>query len=187
LFEILISIGVLFILIALWRGKVQSAARERELNELKQVRKQLTEAKQEVNALLEQLEIVSERVVEDITAKVEEVKTVKAELNNQTTRVIQATEVIPTDIIEKEEVKTEVQPKNNTIIFPKIKKDSYKNHCKIPDIEYPPNEAPSKQLMIFALAQLGYSPDDIAQHLKMGKGEVKLMLQLKLKGDEANG
>lgn len=201
--NLLIILGVIFIVLAIRKGKVQSAGTQGELLELKQVRDELAEAKKEVGSLLEQLEAVSEKVVGEISAKVEEVKLMdntrylygeQADEDDSAAEEPAADELTEDEPIEDELVEREpagagavgFSARGKTIIFPRRKENRMeKNPANTERIETT-RELPPKHQMVYAMAKLGYSVEEIAKQMKIGKGEVSLMLQLKRKGEEAN-
>ncbi|MHB9093677.1 MAG: DUF6115 domain-containing protein, partial [Eubacteriales bacterium] len=74
---------------------------------------------------------------------------------------------------------------SNTIIFPR-RKDSFGDLKPVAGNSEPDVEIPPKHQMVYAMAKMGYSEEDIAKQMKIGRGEVRLILQLKRKGEEAN-
>jgi hypothetical protein len=228
----LAAVGLVFIMLALVKGRSQAARERQELDEYKKVRDELVETKKEVGSLLDQLEAVSERVVEEITATVDEARrsgkgAVPAdvvlqdivtpenkdilsgdylgeyedeieidpnEMDEGTPEVIVELTGKPTAIKtyhrEKTQVKSGINTKpsltGKTFLFPRkiegcVETPSAANHA-----ESGP-EVPPKHQMVYAMAKLGYSEADIAKQLTVGRGEVRLILQLKRKGEEANG
>ena len=216
--NLLIVIGIIFVGLSFWRGKVQSAQQQEEFEGLKQVRDELVEAKKEVGTLLEQIEVVSEKVVQEISAKVEEAKLLEKEDNSSA--IIEEDEEQdeqdeqdeleeqdyddeytdePADMdpaVRKALLNSPVTPrqktnardaaKSKTIMFPR-RKNMFDDEQRLTVSQSQPVTEPSpKHQMVYAMAKLGYSEDEIAKQLKIGKGEVKLILQLKRKGEEAN-
>lgn len=253
----LVAAGLAFVVLALWKGRNQTVRERLELDEYKKVRDELAEAKKEVGSLLEQLEEVSEKVVAEITAAVEEVRDSKhagetadtqgndvppaGEIQTSETQAsdtsasevpdikthdnkavlsdgylddddddedeIEAPEIdkgTPEVIVElsgkQTEIKTyqrgkpESRPRKNnqpasggkTILFPR-KMEKYQGKPAAVNYTEPGPEVPPKHQMVYAMAKLGYSEEDIAKQLSIGRGEVRLILQLKRKGEEANG
>jgi len=212
LVNLLIVIGFIFVGLSFWRGKVQSAQQQEEFEGLKQIRDELVEAKKEVGTLLEQIEVVSEKVVQEISAKVEEAKLLEKEDNSSA--IIEEDEEQdepeeqdyddeytdePADMdlaVRKALLNSPVTPrqktnardaaKSKTIMFPR-RKNMFDDEQRLTVSQSQPVTEPSpKHQMVYAMAKLGYSEDEIAKQLKIGKGEVKLILQLKRKGEEAN-
>jgi len=212
LVNLLIVIGIIFVGLSFWRGKVQSAQQQEEFEGLKQIRDELVEAKKEVGTLLEQIEVVSEKVVQEISAKVEEAKLLEKEDNSSA--IIEEDEEQdepeeqdyddeytdePADMdlaVRKALLNSPVTPrqktnardaaKSKTIMFPR-RKNMFDDEQRLTVSQSQPVTEPSpKHQMVYAMAKLGYSEDEIAKQLKIGKGEVKLILQLKRKGEEAN-
>ncbi|PKM47595.1 MAG: hypothetical protein CVV03_02340 [Firmicutes bacterium HGW-Firmicutes-8] len=210
--NLLIVIGIIFVGLSFWRGKVQSAQQQEEFEGLKQIRDELVEAKKEVGTLLEQIEVVSEKVVQEISAKVEEAKLLEKEDNSSA--IIEEDEEQdepeeqdyddeytdePADMdlaVRKALLNSPVTPrqktnardaaKSKTIMFPR-RKNMFDDEQRLTVSQSQPVTEPSpKHQMVYAMAKLGYSEDEIAKQLKIGKGEVKLILQLKRKGEEAN-
>lgn len=210
--NLLIVIGIIFVGLSFWRGKVQSAQQQEEFEGLKQVRDELVEAKKEVGTLLEQIEVVSEKVVQEISAKVEEAKLLEKE-ENSSAIIVEDEEQDeleehdyddeytdePADVdlaVRKALLNSPVTPrqktnardaaKSKTIMFPR-RKNLFEDEQRLTVSQSQPVTEPSpKHQMVYAMTKLGYSEDEIAKQLKIGKGEVKLILQLKRKGEEAN-
>lgn len=249
--NLLAAAGLVFIVLALWMGRNQAVRERLELDEYKKVRDELAETKKEVGSLLEQLEEVSERIVEEITATVEEVRDskhagdivkaqgedVSTDIDTQNTdtpdidkqdidgpekkailsgdylgdyededemneneidrskpEVIVELTGKPTEIRTYHRGKPEVKPSINTkpgsagktILFPR-KVETYPEKPSGVNRNESGSEVPPKHQMVYAMAKLGYSEADIAKQLAIGRGEVRLILQLKRKGEEANG
>ncbi len=211
--RVLVFTGLIFVGMAIWLGRIQSRWQQKELQELKHVRKELLEAKKEVGSLLEQLEIVSQKVVDEISATIKEAKLLENQLSRQTVNNVSGADnatgagnvpgagpegnvTSPEDdnLEEHQRYKKSAQkqtgPVNKTIIFPRQvtrQKEQYgKDHNTATDQSYSFKEIPPKHQMVYAMDKLGYSEEEIAQQMKIGKGEVRLMLQLKRKGEEAN-
>jgi len=72
--DFLVAVGLVFVVLAFWKGRNQAARERKELEEYKRVKDELVETKKEVGSLLEQLETVSVKVVEEITSTVDEVR-----------------------------------------------------------------------------------------------------------------
>ena len=240
----LVAAGLAFVVLALWKGRNQTARERLELDEYKKIRDDLAEAKKEVGSLLEQLEEVSEKVVAEITSAVEKVRDSKhaGETKEQAEDVSTPNEtpaseapdietsdnkaMLPDDYLDDDdeneidepetvdgtpevivelsgkptEIKTyhrgipEPRPRKNnqqasggrTILFPR-KVENYPEKPTAVNYSEPGPEVPPKHQMVYAMAKLGYSEADIAKQLSIGRGEVRLILQLKRKGEEANG
>lgn len=192
--NLLLILGIIFIGLALFKGRAQSAGESKDLAEFRQVRDELLEAKKEVGSLLEQLEQVSERIVEEITAKVKEVKKLevrdvpRSTESNMHQAGTEAEQELRQSIAQmRESSRTRESRSGKTIMFPRVKgavNAKPSDHDEKKEIV---REMPPKHQMVYAMSQLGYSEDEIAKQMKIGKGEVSLMLQLKRKGEEANG
>jgi len=212
LVNLLIVIGIIFVGLSFWRGKVQSAQQQEEFEGLKQIRDELVEAKKEVGTLLEQIEVVSEKVVQEISAKVEEAKLLEKEDNSSA--IIEEDEeqdepeeqdyddeytdepadldlavrkaLLNSPVTLRQKTNARDAAKSKTIMFPR-RKNMFDDEQRLTVSQSQPVTEPSpKHQMVYAMAKLGYSEDEIAKQLKIGKGEVKLILQLKRKGEEAN-
>lgn len=256
--DILILVGIVCLALALWKGRTQSARERTEFQELMRVRADLLEAKKEVGSLLEQLEVVSERVVEEISAKVNEIRCSPQKHDTKERELLESqggpekienniadepeefgeedfgeyleedlpeyTGNEPGDFVEHEDDTTDWEgnetvvarnPRNHnimgatarpdssggpvqyakpvdakrmrgkTIIFPGRKEDSNETRPATFRNEPAPELSPKHQ-MVYAMAKLGYPEEEIAKQMKIGKGEVRLMLQLKRKGEEVN-
>lgn len=210
--NLLIVIGIIFVGLSFWRGKVQSAQQQEEFEGLKQIRDELVEAKKEVGTLLEQIEVVSEKVVQEISAKVEEAKLLEKEDNSSA--IIEEDEeqdepeeqdyddeytdepadldlavrkaLLNSPVTLRQKTNARDAAKSKTIMFPR-RKNMFDDEQRLTVSQSQPVTEPSpKHQMVYAMAKLGYSEDEIAKQLKIGKGEVKLILQLKRKGEEAN-
>lgn len=210
--------------LAVWKGKVQSAQQQQELEEIKRVRDELLDAKQEVGVLLEQLEVVSEKVVEELSAKVDEMRQYELKTTDidrpgtdpETDMIGQAHSETTDDLPEIDETAASLEegpdaedadnsqggievdsfssfkPRNvsrnstgKTIMFPG-RKDSGSRSESVASGKEPEQGLSPKHQMVYAMDKLGYSEEEIAKQMKIGKGEVKLLLQLKRKGEEVN-
>ena len=220
--NLLLVLGIAFLGLALWKGRVNSAEEQKELNEYRQLRNELLEAKKEVGSLLGQLEQVSERVVEEITSKVREYKSLEVldnyrrnetppilsgktesseteilmlndddeeyEDENDDAQVCLAEEVVRHSVERmRETTRSRSAVKGKTIIFPRAKGTADVKNDAATGKKESASETPPKHQMVYAMSKLGYSEEEIAKQMKIGKGEVNLMLQLKRKGEEANG
>jgi len=194
------TVGMIFVGLAFWKGKAQSAARQKELQEFKKVKEDLLEAKKEVGALLGSLETVSENVVEEITALVEEYKTIEKEKpenddsgppegpgepDSISDRTDQP-EVTGTGGEVPSQETAGPQGTAKTIMFPRLQVNPARKKTVSPGKSENETELPAKHQMVYALANLGYTVDEIAKQMKTGKGETMLILQLKRKGEEVN-
>lgn len=194
----LAAAGLVFVILAFWLGRSQATREREELAEYKKIKDELGKAKIEVSSLLEQLKAVSEKVVEEITTTVHE-----------TRRSIKETAVsaIETKGPEQpnENYSGTLEPLDNhrepqagpglniksasvrkTILFPRKKERSSAK----PGIVNPreaESDVPVKHQLIYTMANLGYQEAEIAKQLDLGRGEVRLILQLKRKGEEVNG
>lgn len=214
--DFLAAAGIVFVILAFWKGRNQAAREREKLDEYKRVRDELAETRREVGSLLEQLEAVSERVVEEITATVDEARrSVKDgsddssvddddqdengennenEMDEGTPEIIVELTGRPTEIKTYNRVKSQVRPGPNTkpgaagktILFPRIMESSPEKAAAANNSETAP-VAPPKHQMVYAMDKLGYSEQEIAKQLAVGRGEIRLILQLKRKGEEANG
>lgn len=199
-----IFLGVIFIGLAVWRGRVSDVIRQQEIQEYRQLKEDLRLARSDVETLLEQLENVSEKVVTDISAGIEEAEIFK-DLNTGEVTETQKGETIEADrgdAIEADKGDPiEAQPRplevnsgpasamtkktNNTIMFPRISASPADDAVGTARPVVKP-ELPAKHQMVYAMERLGYPEDEIARQMNIGKGEVSLILQIKRKGEELN-
>jgi len=199
-----IFLGVIFIALAVWRGRVSDVIRQQEIQEYRQLKEDLRLARSDVEMLLDQLENVSEKVVTDISAGIEEAEILKdLNLGEVTeTHTGEAIEADKEDAIEADEGGT-VETKsrslevnsgpasamtkkiNNTIMFPRTSASPADDATGIARQVLKP-ELPAKHQMVYAMERLGYPEDEIARQMNIGKGEVSLILQIKRKGEELN-
>ena len=207
-----IFLGVIFIALAVWRGRVSDVIRQQEIQEYRQLKEDLRLARSDVEMLLDQLENVSEKVVTDISAGIEEAEILKdLNLGEVTeTHTGEAIEADKEDAIEADEedaieadeggtveaksrsLEVNSEPAsamtkkiNNTIMFPRNSASSADDAASIARQVLKP-ELPAKHQMVYAMERLGYPEDEIARQMNIGKGEVSLILQIKRKGEELN-
>ncbi len=204
-----IFLGVIFIGLAVWRGRVSDVIRQQEIQEYRQLKEDLRLARSDVETLLEQLENVSEKVVTDISAGIEEAEIFK-DLNTGEVTETQKGETIEADrgdAIRGDAIEAdkgdpiEAKPRplevnsgppsamtkktNNTIMFPRISASPADDAVGTARPVVKP-ELPAKHQMVYAMERLGYPEDEIARQMSIGKGEVSLILQIKRKGEELN-
>lgn len=198
----LILLGILIIALALWKERKKENHITSEVNNYKQIRDELVTAKKEVQVLMEQLEAASEKIVEEISVGLEEIKhhseqlavtadtTVEEFSTNDVTE--QGKEPVAREIPEFEAapVKKKVPPikkkADNTIVFPSQKSKHWNKEAAATNEHPALSTPPPKQQMVYAMATMGYTEEEIARQMKIGKGEVSLMLQLKRKGEKEN-
>lgn len=232
--NLLVTVGIIFVILAFWKGRNQSIRDRQELEEFKKVRDELAATKKEVDSLLEHLEAVSEKVVEEITAAAEEARRSDNDKGDKQQKV-SAGEYLDENLDneadadaeddaedddddEKDEkvssthgqtgssgstgfsqamtgIQAYAQHKKNTprpagtgktILFPRKPEGSPDRPSAAKHSE-PDSEVPPKHQMIYAMTKLGYPEEEIARQLNIGRGEVRLIMQLKRKGEEANG
>ncbi len=219
--EVLMLTGVVFVGLALWLGKIHSHLQKKELQELKNIRSELLEAKKEVDSLIDQLETVSAKVVDEISTTIEEAKLVENKLSQKSVQAVQtgsggtspdsedaedyeqyskgissrpglnktltAGNDLAVSIVTANHKPVQKEPAyGNTIIFPRKSEGQMKKKEGAVDLDQLLKELPPKHQIVYAMDKLGYSEEEIAKQMKIGKGEVRLMLQLKRKGEEAN-
>lgn len=202
--NILVFTGIVMVGLALWKDRLRDIKRQKELQESIGIRDELLKVRKEGAVLLEQLEVASEKIVEEVSSGLEQIKWAKKEKNDYQSpfegsisgnfgtpvenTIVKSTKEINLlndfNPIEINQV-TQKKSKNRTIMFPPNKGISEKNE-KQGDRDLSENRIPAKHQMVYAMARLGYSVDEIARQMKIGKGEVNLMLQLKRKGEEGN-
>ncbi|MBU7008297.1 hypothetical protein [Phosphitispora fastidiosa] len=206
-----IFLGVIFIALAVWRGRVCDVIRQQEIQEYRQLKEDLRLARSDVEILLDQLENVSEKVVTDISAGIEEAELLK-DLNSGEVSETDTGVALEADTGDANKADTgdankadegeafaaksrslgvnsgpaSVMTKkiNNTIMFPRtsaLPADDTADTAR-PGL----NQLPAKHQMVYAMERLGYPEDEIARQMNIGKGEVSLILQIKRKGEELN-
>lgn len=215
LVQLLGLLGIIIVGLTLWRDKDRQARQKEELKEFKNIRDDLLKARKDVENLLEQLEKTSEKIVGEITSKLEEMEDLEEinELEKKRKKEEKKQEIIPQnlrneDIIQNEEkneiihkqdaLKVTAAPsKSKAIPFPTDKRSSnnLSRNSNNKDIrmrngnsndDAKENGISPKQQMVYAMDKLGCSEEEIAKQTNMGKGEVRLILELKRKGEEHN-
>ncbi len=209
-----IFLGVVFIGLAVWSGRVTEIRRQQEVQEFRRLHEDLKLARNDVEKLLDQLETVSEKVVADISASIEEAETLKdlkiyedsEEDSGETVKVKSVPEEAHSgpapDTAEQDNKtekanntekssnnglnKTKATGKNNTILFPRSSVPQGGEQEGTSRSDSKPKEIPAKHQMVYAMERLGYPEDEIARQMNIGKGEVSLILQIKRKGEELN-
>jgi len=193
---LLVFLAAVFTGLAVWSGRVQTAVRRQEMEDYKVLRADLIQTKKEVITLLGQMEQVSVKIVEEIEAKVEEARQyeVRSRKDDHDIPNNEISEKFDTDRSEDPNVTGEDAKKakpvnskltgNNTIVFPRRHDTTGIEPAS--GTGSPGQELTAKHQMVYALAQLGFSGEEIARQMNIGKGEVMLMLQLKRKGEEVN-
>lgn len=214
--ESLALLGLVIIVYALWRDRNRQEKQKAELLEYKQIHEDLVKAGNDVKNLLEHMEQTSENIVEDITIRLEEIKDMEKSLREKVhqeselrekrdqEKELQARAILETlipdyvdtdKLLQKDEV-VEGASAANTIEFPVHKqvsanptgKGKTNSKHKKQSVKEPVvfNEATPKQQMVYAMSNLGYSEEEIARNMSIGKGEVRLILELKRKGEKNN-
>lgn len=209
---LLVTFGIAIIIFALWSDRLKEVNQKKNLDNYKQLQSDLEDSKKEVEVLLQQLEAASERIVEEISFGLEEIESTAQKLaaNMSPEKITADTVQISTgenyDEVEVEKAthsqsmlrtnaETSVQVNgrtgrnaaNNTVVFPTLKgiENKQKNSAEIKQ-SHNLEQMPPKHQMVCSMAKMGYSEEDIAKQMSIGKGEVRLILKLKRKGEEAN-
>lgn len=207
--NLLVGVGIAIILFSLWKDWANETTLYKEKEESRRLLRELIHAKKEVRVLLDQLETVSEKIVDEISFGLEEIKLqVSSAVENRSEK--DDTNLNPDNVPEKTAAsrlpkklrlaKASSPSDVNTASLipektaaPRKQKAVDNKKQKEPVIEKElsekePNEKqlPPKHQMVYAMAEMGYSDEDIAKQMKIGKGEVSLLLQLKRKGEEGN-
>ena len=204
-------LGIAFIGLAFWREKYRDLLRQRDMEEYRELNKDMRQTKEDVQQLMDELASVSEKVIEEINAGLEKAEaleekagameekaenmaetpvTGKSESSKGSGLILhekEPAEIRRMVIRDKKEEKTNriAGTKNKTIIFPNNseKPGAPKDKSQKPVLE---TEIPAKQQMVYAMDRLGYPEEEIARQMNIGKGEVRLILRLKRKGEELN-
>lgn len=163
--DLIFFIGVVLVCLSVWQYKRKSKA---DTDDLEHIQKQIHRAKEDINHLIKEMTEISEQVVDTITDKIKAAQEVagKLEVSTQNKQGEQA----------------------NPSFASKAAKESKVIHLM--DNRIAQNSVAgttSKHQDVYALSDLGYSPEEIARKLAIGKGEVALILELKFKGEEVNG
>ncbi|KNZ70855.1 hypothetical protein Tfer_0535 [Thermincola ferriacetica] len=188
--DLLLLIGLILVIGSFWSRR---RFNEQEIKDLQKIKAEIVQAKEDVGSLMKELIGVSEQVVETISEKIKEAQVTvqnmpvinpdqctRAEEENKTGKIISLYE---TRSKEKErDIKLQLA-KKEVVQKPAVTKDS--------SSEYPqeklPQAVPAKHQAVYSLAEMGYTVDQIAKQMSIGKGEVALILELKNKGEEING
>lgn len=152
----LLVIGVALVSISLWemKGLRQEAAREME--NIQMMKKEVYQAKSDVEKLLVELNKASDRAVSEMVSKIENIREqIPVILEAENTQIGSETQEEPSEI--KGQIAMEFTVE-----------------------EY---EIPEKHQLVYQLANEGLSPSEIAQRIQMGKGEVSLILNLRNRSD----
>ncbi len=210
--DLLLLIGICLVIGSFWYGRKHVDA---ELHTLNKVKKEVSQAKEDVNLLIKELNEVSEQVVENIAGKIKTLQeSTTKELNAQKTPIapiapnepkeveeppVAHTSILvhsgsePSDKVQKvvsilESRNKEREREHYADIMRKPGRKKEINQSKEPQPTVNPNLAKSaKHQAVYSLAELGYSTEQIAKQMSIGVGEVALILQLKHKGEEVNG
>lgn len=205
---LLVTSGIALIIYALWRDRLKDDKQKKELDRYKQIQSELADAKKEVNVLLQQLEAASERIVEEISFGLEEIESTGQVWVD---KMYRQSPVLTEDISLNEnndevdkEVETKITLKPNpptvlpqnsrtsknisgkTVVFPTVKNNENKQKSFSEMSRSSQEQMPPKHQMVCSMAMMGYSEEEIAKQMSIGKGEVRLILKLKRKGEEAN-
>lgn len=167
--KLLVAAGIAIIVFILWRDWVKETTLQIEKEDDRKLLGELAEARKEVQVLLEQLETASKKIVDEISFGLQEIKL----------QVASAVDISDNPEVSKAPAKTET-PKTQKAVEAKSKSDA--SLVKVPH----ENEIPPKHQMVYAMADLGHTEEDIAKQMKIGKGEVSLLLQLRRRGEEGN-
>ena len=207
---LLVTSGIAIIIFALWRDRLKEDKQKKVLDNYKQLQSDLAESKKEVDILLKQLESASERIVEEISFGLEEIESAAqkraAQLSQEKSPAVAQNNSTNENNheVEKEVVREDVKENvkensvqinersgrnlaNNTVVFPTLKsnENKQKNYTDIKQSNHQ-EQLPAKHPLVCSMASMGYSEEEIAKQMSIGKGEVSLILKLKGKGVEAN-
>lgn len=178
----LFALGLIMLAWSLWQFKFGRRAEGFNVEEIKLLRDELVKAKEDVDALLNELTSVSEQVVNDISEKIRAVEEVKP-VATAAMPDVQPAGIDPVAIETAERIAKTVA------------KSQLKKEPKVIDInihKQTMEAAGSKSVgsrfeTVYTLAELGYSISEIAKQLKTGKGEVELILSLRHKEEITSG
>jgi len=149
----ILAVGVALVSISLWEIKRLRDESGRELENLRLIKKEIYQAKKDVEKLLVELNKASERAVHELVQKIEDYRTNLP--MPETAALEEAAALTPA---EEDELKGQI-----AIEFSGVE----------------PYHIPEKHLLVYQLAEEGLSPSEIARKTKMGKGEVALILNLR--------
>lgn len=206
---LLVTSGIALIIYALWRDRLKDDQQKKELDKYRQLQRELADAKKEVDVLLQQLESASERIVEEVSFGLEEIQSTAEgwidkmsqcksetltqdtcvnentdEVNKEVDRNIKLTTNAPANFTSKGQKGKNVS--SNTVVFPTVKNNENKQKSSSETKQPYQEQMTPKHQMVCSMAKMGYSEEEIAKQMSIGKGEVRLILKLKRKGEEAN-
>lgn len=187
--KLLVAAGIIIIIFVFWKDWTRESTLQKEKEDGRLLLGELADARREVQILLEQLETVSEKIVDEISYGLEEIK-------------IQVSSAVEkrTDV-EESDADTREGKTGSSRVVKRLRSGkaavSGQTAGSKRQREKPKNEQNSspgkdtyekdilpKHKMVYAMADMGHTEEDIAKQMKIGKGEVTLLLQLRQKGVE---
>lgn len=162
--NLLVIAGIAIIIIALWRDRGKENSLQKDIEDQRKLLGEITDAKKEIRILLSQLEAASDKIVDEIANGLKEIEAQVASSYEQGKSVENTG-----NNKQKGRFRTIRSPQRQRV-----------------DTASESNQLQPKHLLVYNLAEMGYSEEEIAKELKMGKGEVSLLLQLRRKGEEGN-
>jgi hypothetical protein len=194
---ILFGLGILFILLGfidIFPRVKQSYLDAEDLYKWQKQKNEVTQAKEDLMELMDELRRVSDQVVENIELKVQEVQNLrissefqqtvqpKVNKNNSNEKQAHNENQIANEVYQKLE-NLDGKVRGSNLKTAKIKADKKK-----PSNEVKGNKAEAatidKHTYIYQLAKEGLSVEEIARKVQVGKGEVELIIGIKQRGEQ---
>ncbi len=178
--KLLVAAGIAIIIFILWKEWAKEATLQKEKEDGRLLLNELADARREVQILLDQLETASEKIVDEISYGLEEIKIQVSSAIEKPDDEAAAGNNKDEKTIKKSKVLKRTRSENSS------KKEKSKQTSAQKAQSAVVKEVPPKHQMVYAMADMGHTEDDIAKQMKIGKGEVSLLLQLRRKGEEGD-
>lgn len=168
----IIALGIIMLAWAFWQAKFGRRNEAFTVSELKLLQEELARAKKDVDLLLNELNTVSEQVVNVISEKIREAEEVRI-----AAPVPPAVDPVAAETVERiarSAAKSQAKPKREPKVI------DLNLHKQTQETAGARTAGPRFET-VYTLADMGYSISEIARQLQMGKGEVELILSLRHK------
>ena len=174
---VLLALGIVLVAGWCWQKRNGRLHDGTGAGETKVLQEELSKARTEIRLLLDEINTVSEKVVNEISEKIREAENLKLQApeTNEAPKIDPAAETAVR--IVKSAARKQAKREHKVI--------DLSEHKQTHEAAAGAKLTGSKFDTVYTLADLGYSISEIAKQLQKGKGEVELILSLRHKEENA--